>query len=252
MLTDHQLARYERQILFAPLGREGQERLLAGRVAIAGCGAIGAASAEMLARGGVGYLRLIDFDYLDLSNLQRQTLYEEADVQTRPKVALAAERLGRINSEITIAAVEAKVDAANAAELVQGVDVIVDAVDNFAAKFALNAAAVQLGLPMVYAALSASYCLSLTVLPGETACLGCLFGAEPDKASSETAATAGVIGPSVNTVASLQVSQVLKLLLGQRDELPEGLLQADVWDYELRTIKVPRRPECTVCGTGPA
>jgi molybdopterin-synthase adenylyltransferase len=250
MLTPHQQARYERQMLFGPLGREGQERLLSGRVAICGLGAIGAATAEMLARGGVGYLRLVDFDLLELSNLQRQTLYEEADVQTRPKAEIAAERLRRINSEIVVEPVIARVDAANAADLVSGVEVIVDAVDNFAAKFALNAAAVQLGLPMVYAALSGSYGLSMTVLPGETACLCCLYCAEPDKGSSETAATAGVIGATVNTVAALQTSQVLKLLIGDHGGLPPGLLQVDVWDWELRVIPLARRPDCPVCGQG--
>lgn len=248
MLTDHQRTRYERQMLFRALGAEGQERLLGSRVVIGGCGAIGAATAEMLARGGVGYIRLVDFDLLELSNLQRQTLYEEADIQTRPKCEIAAERLRRINSEITIEPVIARIEANNAVELLQDVDVIVDAVDNFAAKFASNQAAVALGIPMVYAALSGSYGLTMTVRPGETACLCCLYCAEPDKASSETAATAGVIGPSVNTVASLQTSQVLQLLTGQQDCLPQGLLQVEVWDYELRTIKVPKRADCAVCG----
>jgi molybdopterin-synthase adenylyltransferase len=250
MLTPHQQARYERQVLFPPLGEAGQEKLLGSTVVVAGCGAIGAASAEMLVRGGVGHVRLVDFDVLELSNLQRQTLYEEADVQTRPKVEIAAERLARINSEIVIEPVPAKVTPENALELVQGADVILDAVDNFAAKFALNAAAMELGIPLVYAALAGSYGLSMTVLPRVTACLCCLYCAEPDRGSSETAATAGVIGPSVNAVSSLQVSQALKVLLGDREGLPEGLLQVEVWDYELRTIKVPRRPDCAVCGAG--
>ncbi|NPV47516.1 MAG: HesA/MoeB/ThiF family protein [Armatimonadetes bacterium] len=248
MLTEHQLARYERQILFRPLGAPGQARLLDSRVVVCGCGAIGAATAEMLARAGVGYIRLVDFDCLELSNLQRQTLYEEGDLQTRPKCEIAAERLSRINSEIVIEPVIAKIGADNAAQLVEGVDVIVDGVDNFAAKFAMNQAAITLGIPMVYAALSGSYGLTMAVRPGETACLCCLYCAEPDKASSETAATAGVIGPSVNTVASLQMSQVLQLLTGQPECLPQGLLQVEVWDYELRTIRVPRRADCAVCG----
>lgn len=248
MLSPHQLERYERQILFRPLGAAGQESLLASRVVVCGCGAIGAATAEMLTRAGVGYVRLVDFDRLELSNLQRQTLYEEGDIQTRAKCEIAAERLRRINSEIVIEPVIAKIEADNAVELVAGTQVIVDAVDNFAAKFALNRAAVALGIPMVYAALSGSYGLTMTVRPGQTPCLCCLYCAEPDKASSETAATAGVIGPSVNAVASLQVSQVLQLLTGQPDCLPEGLLQVEVWDYELRTIKVARRADCAVCG----
>lgn len=248
MLSPHQLERYERQILFRPLGAAGQESLLASRVVVCGCGAIGAATAEMLTRAGVGYVRLVDFDRLELSNLQRQTLYEEGDIQTRPKCEIAAERLRRINSEIVIEPVIAKIEADNAVELVADTQVIVDAVDNFAAKFALNRAAVALGIPMVYAALSGSYGLTMTVRPGQTPCLCCLYCAEPDKASSETAATAGVIGPSVNAVASLQMSQVLQLLTGQPDCLPEGLLQVEVWDYELRTIKVARRADCAVCG----
>lgn len=245
MLAD----RYERQVLFGPIGPGGQEQIGRGTVVIAGVGALGTVAASMLARAGVGHLRLIDFDVVELSNLQRQVLYDEADVASgRPKAELAAMKLRRVNSSIVIEAQVARIEPENVLELVRGADVIIDAVDNFRGKFALNDAAIQLGTPLIYGALSGSYGLSLCVLPGETACLCCLYCEEPDRGSSETAATAGVIAPAVNTVASLQVSQALKLLVGARDALVTDLIQVDVWDVELNLIPTPRRENCSACG----
>lgn len=249
MLTPYQEQRYERQILFAPLGRAGQGKLLESRVVIAGVGALGTVCSNMLTRAGVGHLRLVDHDRVELSNLQRQVLYDEDDVASgRPKALAAAEKLRHINSGIEIEPVVQRIEAANARELIAGADVVIDAVDNFKAKFALNAAALELGIPLVYGALSGTYALSLMVIPGETACLGCVYGSEPDAGSSETAATAGVIAPTVNTVCSVQVTQTLKWLIGARDEVVRDLVQVDVWDAEMNLIPVPRRADCPVCG----
>ena len=249
MLSERERNRYERQLLFRPLGAEGQERLKAAMVVIAGVGAIGAMAANMLARGGVGTLRLVDFDCVELSNLQRQMLYDEEDVaQRRPKAEVAAERLRRANSDISVQAAVAKVTGENAAELIAGADVVLDAVDNFRAKWALNAACLEAGVPLVYAALSGSYGLVHAIIPGETACLCCLYCEEPDAGSSETAATAGVIGPTVATVAALQVSQAMKLLIGARDDLANDMIQVDVWDMEINLIPAPRKADCAACG----
>lgn len=248
MLNDHEQDRYQRQVLCPLVGEAGQARLLQSRVAVAGCGAIGTATAEMLARGGVGYLRLIDPDQVELSNLQRQTLFEEADIAAGPKAAIAAATLGRINSDITIQHHVARVEPGNALELLADVDVVIDAVDNFAGKFAINRAAVTLGLPVIYAALAGTLGVVMPILPGQTACLSCLYGEEPDRGSSETAATAGVIGPIVNMVASLQAAQAMKIILGAVGDIPEGLIQIEAWDTELHIIPTRRREECCVCG----
>lgn len=250
LLTDRDLARYERQILFRPIGREGQARLRAARVAVAGVGALGACAASQMARGGVGYLRLIDRDVVELSNLQRQMLFSEADVEGgRKKAQIAAERLRAANSDIRIESVVAEITTDNAADLLADVDLVVDGVDNFRAKFALCAATLQAGVPFIYGALAGTMGVSMPVLPGETACLGCVYGAEPDQASSETAATAGVIGPTVEIVSSLQVANAYKLLVGARDEVLLGLTQFDVWDGEFRILPWERDPHCVLCGT---
>jgi molybdopterin/thiamine biosynthesis adenylyltransferase len=250
MLTPRQQERYERQMLFGPIGARGQERLLDATVAVAGLGALGTVAASMLTRAGVGRLRLIDHDVVELSNLQRQTLYDEADVASgRPKTEIAAEKLRRVNPEIDLTPMVSRIEPGNAAELIEGAAVVIDAVDNFRAKFALNAAALELGCPLIYGALSGTYGLTLTILPRKTACLCCVYCEEPDAASSETAATAGVIAPTVNTVASFQVAQTLKLLVGAEDEVVTDLIQVDVWDTELNRIAARRKPDCPVCGS---
>jgi len=250
MLTDYERRRYERQILLAPIGEAGQERLRNATVVVAGVGALGTVAASMLARAGVGTLRLVDHDRVELSNLQRQVLYDELDVAgRRPKAEAAAEKLRRANGSVRIDARVARIEESNALELIAGAAAVIDAVDNFRAKFALNSAALELNIPLVYGALSGTYGLVLPIVPGRTPCLCCVYGEEPDAGSSETAATAGVIAPTVNTVASLQVTETLKLIVGAEDDLAGGLLQVDVWDHELNVVPVRRRPDCPACAT---
>jgi len=249
MLTPEQQARYERQLLFRPIGAEGQERLLAATVAVVGLGAIGCLAADMLTRCGVGRLRLIDFDIVELSNLQRQMLYNEDDVASGlPKTEIAAGKLRRVNSTVEVTSHVERVTDANAVGLLQGADVIIDAVDNFAAKFVLNRAALKLGIPMIYGALAGSYGVTMPIIPDETACLCCLYCVEPDQGSSETAATAGVIPPTVATVASLQVAQTLKWLVGAHDEIITDLIHVEVWEGEFSRLSVARRTDCPDCG----
>lgn len=253
MLTGRERERYERQVLYGPLGEDGQERLRAGTVAIAGVGALGTVAANLLARAGVGRLILIDRDVVELSNLQRQVLYDEADVASgRPKAELAAEKLRAANSDIEVTARVGAIADDTALELVAGADLIVDGVDNFRAKFALNAAALEIGIPYLYGAIAGTYGLRMAVIPGQTACLGCVYREEPDAASSETAATAGVLSPIVNTIASLQVTDAIKLLIGVQDEVITDLLQVEIWDGELNKVPAPRRLDCAYCsGRGP-
>jgi len=246
-MSQRDLSRYDRQMLLPEVGREGQERLLAGRVAVAGCGALGSLAAALLARAGVGYLRLIDRDFVELNNLQRQTLYDEDDVRSGvPKAIAARDRLLRANSDIEIEAVVTDLDPGTALAALGGVDVIIDAVDNFEGRYLLNDVAIHLGTPWVYGAVISTYGLTMDVIPGQTACLQCLLPQPPAPGTVETCAVAGILAPVVGVVASLQVTEGLKMLLG-RDDLRLGLCEVDVWEGELETRSIARNPECPAC-----
>lgn len=252
MLTAEQRARYERQLLFRPIAEAGQERLGCASVLIVGVGAIGCIAADILARAGVGTLRLVDHDTVDLSNLQRQLLYNEQDVASgRPKAEIAAEKLRQANSDITLIHYVERFTAENGPRLLEGADLVIDAVDNFQAKFALNDACLAAGIPMIYGAVSGGFGMTMPVIPGQTACLCCLYCEEPDAGSSETAATAGVVAPIVLTIASFQCAQALKWLTGAHDEIITEVVQIDVWDGEFALLPAPRRADCAVCGQRP-
>ena len=247
---DHSLQeKYSRQILFAGIGPEGQERLLASRAAIVGCGAIGAAAANLLARAGVGHIRIIDRDFVEPSNLQRQTLFDESDAQHALPKAVAAERkLHSINSGVVVQGVVADLAPRNAQELLSGVDLLLDGTDNFETRFLLNDFAVEAGLPWIYAAAVASYGLTMTIRPGVTPCLACLLETgNHGQGMEETCDTVGVLGPIVNFIASLQVAEALKLLLGRHDALHGRLLSCDVWTGHMQSIGVIRNPGCRAC-----
>ena len=254
MLTPEQRLRYERQLLFRPLGEAGQERLRERTALVAGVGAIGCVAASILSRAGVGTLHLVDHDTVELSNLQRQLLYDEQDVAGgRPKAETAAEKLRLGNSDVAIIPHVERFTDDNAARLLQDVDLVIDAVDNFKAKFALNRACLAVGIPLIYGAVSGSFGMTMPVIPARTsaprtACLCCLYCEEPDAASSETAATAGVIAPIVLTIAALQCAQALKWLGGAADEMVTDVMQVDVWDGEFALLPVARREGCAACG----
>ncbi len=200
--------KYSRQILFPPIGAEGQAKLLESRAVILGCGALGTAQANALTRAGVGTLRIVDRDFVEESNLQRQILFDEADARERlPKAIAAARKLNQINSEVKVEGVVEDVDNRNIEKLVSGFQVVLDATDNFEARYLLNVAAVKHRLPWVYGAVVASYGMSMTILPESTACLACLFPAAPEGAH-ETCDTAGVISPAVSWVAAIQVTEM--------------------------------------------
>lgn len=245
---DQQLdERYSRQMLFAELGEAGQKRLLAASAAIVGCGAIGAAAANLLVRAGVGRLRVLDRDFVEPSNLQRQTLFDEADArEVLPKAVAAERKLRAINSGVAVEGVVADLSPQNVQELLGGFDLILDGTDNFETRFLINDFAVQHGRPWIYAAAVASYGVSLAIRPGITPCLACLL--ESGAAGmEETCDTVGVLGAIVNLVASLEVGEALKLLAGREDALHGRLISCDVWSGRMQSVRVARHAECAVC-----
>lgn len=249
VVDDFLQEKYSRQVLFEGLGLHGQQRLLASSAVIVGCGAIGAASASLLVRAGIGRLRILDRDFVEPSNLQRQTLFDENDARDALPKAVAAERkLKSINSTVSVEGVVADLNPQNAAELLRGFDVILDGADNFETRFLVNDFAVQSNTPWIYAAAVAAYGLTMTVLPGDTACLACLLSA-PDSLAGmeETCDTIGVLGPVVNLIASLQSTEAIKLLSGNREALHRRLISCNVWTGHFQSVQVPRNPTCRVC-----
>lgn len=241
--------RYSRQVLFAPLGREGQERLRAGRVAVAGCGATGSALVALLARAGVGAIRIIDRDFVEPSNLQRQSLFDEQDAaESLPKAIAAARKIGSFNSEILVEPVVADLVPANARELLGGYPLLLDATDNFETRYLLNDFAVEAGVAWIYAAAVSSYAVTMNILPGETACLACVFPEAP-QGTFETCETAGILNSAVNLVASIAATEAMKFLVGATAKLRRTLLSFDLWNNERAEVAAGRpRPGCRACG----
>jgi len=246
------MERYSRQILFEGIGEAGQRRLRAARALVLGCGALGSAQVEMLARAGVGRLRVADRDFVEESNLQRQSLFTERDARERvPKAAAAARRVAEINSDVECEAVVADVNNSNVERLVEGCEVVLDGTDNFATRYLINDACVKRGVPWVYGAAVGSYGVSMAVRPRETACLRCVFPELPAAGSAETCDTAGVIMPVIAVVAAVQVAEALKLLTGRVENLNGGLMQFDVWRNEWRRVSLAGPdPECPACAHG--
>jgi len=243
--------RYSRQILFRGIGPEGQKKLATSRIALVGCGATGSALAGLLARAGVGKLRIIDRDYVEPSNLQRQSLFDEKDAAESLPKAIAAERhIGAFNSQIVV---EAKVDdlvPANIEALLEGMDLILDGTDNFETRYLINDYAVDRSLPWIYSAAVGSYAVTLNVIPGETACLACIFPDSP-RGMVETCETSGILNSAVNLVASIAATEALKLLVGgtSSPQLRRTLLSFDVWTNEHAEISAAKpRPGCRACG----
>jgi len=239
--------RYSRQILFSGIGQEGQRKLLDARAAIVGCGALGSFQAGALARAGVGFLRIIDRDYIECSNLQRQWLFEEPDAREGlPKAVAAGRAIGRINSEVQVDGVVADVTASNIDELLGDVALILDGTDNFETRYLINDYAVSRGLPWIYGAAVGSYGLTMSVVPGKTSCLKCVYP-EPPAGVQPTCETAGVLGAVTAAVASLQVAEAMRMLCGL-DPLRK-ITTVDVWTGDIRQIRQPEPdPECVTCG----
>jgi len=246
------LDRYARQVRFAPLGEEGQRRMLASRVLLCGCGALGSVIANTLVRGGVGKLRLVDRDFVELNNLQRQVLFDEADVAAQtPKAIAAAEKLRRINSTVEIEPIVADVDPSNIVGLCDGVDLILDGTDNFETRFLLNDVSQKLGIPWVYGGCIGAEGQTMTIVPGETACFRCVMTEPPPPGTSPTCDTAGITAPIINVIASIQAMEGMKIIAGKRDAIRRTLLVFDLWDNAVREIKLDGLREsgdCPTCG----
>ena len=242
--------RYSRQILFAEIGAAGQGKLSRSRVLIVGCGALGAAHAETLARAGVGFVRIVDRDFVEFSNLQRQTLFSESDAKSRlPKAIAAKNRLAQINSEVETEAIVADVNHSNIESLIDDCDLILDGTDNFQTRYLINDACVKWNKVWIYGAAVSSYGVTMTIQPNQTPCLRCIFEEMPGAGSAPTCDTAGVIQPIINSVSAIQTTEALKVLTGNFDKLHKSLMQIDVWQNDWRKIKLGKpNADCQTCG----
>src|SRR3989441_9677102 len=254
MIADGSLERYSRQMRFPGVGEAGQRRLLASHVTLCGCGALGTVLANALVRAGVGHLRLVDRDFIETNNLQRQVLFDEHDVaENLPKAEAAARKLAAINSSVHVEPVVTDIDRTNIVDLVQDADLILDGTDNFEIRYLINDAAVKLGKPWVYGGCIGSHGQTMTILPGETPCLRCVFEAAPAPGEAGTCETAGVLSPIVNIVASFQAAEAVKLLARRRDHVNRDLIYVDVWDNIQRRIKIAPllgKVDCPCCRRG--
>ncbi len=241
--------RYSRQVLFPGIGRDGQRKLAAARVALVGCGATGSALASLLARAGVGSIRIVDRDYVEPSNLQRQSLFDESDAaQSLPKAIAAARKIAAFNSQIIVEPQVADLVPANVGSLLEGMQLILDGTDNFETRYLLNDFAVKASLPWIYTAAVGSYGVTLNVLPGKTACLACLFPDLPH-GTLETCETAGILNSAVNLAASIAATEAFKVLVGADAWVRRTLLSFDVWSNQHAEVRAEDpRPGCRACG----
>ncbi|HEY1270680.1 MAG TPA: ThiF family adenylyltransferase, partial [Terriglobales bacterium] len=239
--------RYSRQVLFPEIGEEGQKKLSAARVVLVGCGATGSALALLLARAGVGTLSIIDRDYVEPSNLQRQALFDEQDArESVPKAIAAARQIARINSQIVVEPRVLDLTPENV-ECLSANDLILDGTDNFETRYLVNDYAVKDSLPWIYAAAVGSYAVTMNILPGQTACLACVFP-DPPRGTVETCETSGILNSAVGLVASIAATEALKFLIGKTDRLRRTLLSWDVWRNEHAEVSaIQPRSGCRAC-----
>jgi adenylyltransferase/sulfurtransferase len=240
--------RYSRQVRVPGIGKAGQERIGKSRVTVCGCGALGTVLANHLVRAGVGFVRIVDRDFVEVSNLQRQVLFDESDVTNNmPKAVAAANKLRAVNSAVTIEPVVADIDRTNILDLCRDADVIVDGTDNFEVRYTINDAAVKLGKPWVFGGAVGTEGQTMTIVPGETPCLRCVFEASPGPGEVGTCETAGVLGPAVAVVASYQAAEALKLLAGKKETINRELVTFDLWLNTGRRIKIARLLDARNC-----
>lgn len=236
---------------FPGVGVEGQQRLRSARVTLCGCGALGTVLANALVRAGVGFLRVIDRDFIETHNLQRQVLFDETDVTSNlPKAEAAARKLRQINSEVTIEAVVTDIDRTNIVELAQDADLILDGTDNFEVRYLINDVAVKLGKPWVYGGCIGSHGQTMTILPEQTPCLRCVIPAGPGPGEGATCETAGVLGPTVNIVASYQATEAIKILTGHLETINRDLIYFDCWDNVFKKFSIAKlrdKSNCVCC-----
>ncbi len=248
------LARYIRQIRYAPLGEAGQRRLMQSTVLVAGCGALGSMLASILVRAGVGRVRIVDRDFVEVHNLQRQFLFTEAHAAGQmPKAVAAAEVLREANSTIDIEPIVGDINFSTLGALCDGVDAIVDGTDNFETRFLINDAAVKHGIPWVYGGCLGAEGQSMSILPGETACLRCLMAECPPPGSTPTCDTAGVLGPIVAVIASIEAAEAMKILSGNSAAVSRKLTVVELWDARVHQVDVSalrEQVDCPCCKRG--
>jgi molybdopterin/thiamine biosynthesis adenylyltransferase len=249
MTTAQLTERYSRQVLYPGIGEEGQRKLGSAHVALVGCGATGAAAASLLARAGVGTLTLIDRDFVEESNLQRQVLFDESDAQLAlPKAEAASRKIALFNSETTVKAHVNDLVPANIHELLGSADLVLDATDNFETRYLINDYAIEQNKPWIYAAAIGAYAVTMNILPEETACLACLFP-KPPGGTVETCDTAGILNTAVNFAASIEVTEAIKWIVGAKQKMRRSLLSFDLWTSERSEVSTSRRrADCEVCG----
>ncbi|HXY79082.1 MAG TPA: ThiF family adenylyltransferase [Candidatus Bathyarchaeia archaeon] len=248
--------RYSRQILFAGIGEGGQEKLLSASAVLVGCGALGTVVGGLLARAGVRRLRIIDRDFVEPSNLQRQTLFDEQDArEALPKAVAAKRHLRAINDGVQVEGIVADLTAKTAVELLSGFPLILDGTDNFETRLLVNDAAISLGVPWIYAAVVGSYGVTMTVRPGESACLACLLEAGDTSngngahfGNEATCDTVGVLGSAASVIGSLEATEALKILAGKPESLHGRVVSCDVWSGRFQSFRFPRNPDCRACG----
>ncbi len=242
------LERYSRQMKFPGIGEAGQQKLLQSQVTLCGCGALGTVIANILVRAGVGQLRIVDRDFIETSNLQRQVLFDERDIaENLPKAEAAVRKLRQINSSVQLEAVITDIDHTNILDLVSDADLILDGTDNFEVRYLINDVAVKLNKPWVYGGSIGSHGQTMTIIPGITPCLRCVIEGSPPPGMAATCETAGVLSPIINIIASFQATEAMKILTGQLEAINKDLIYIDVWDNELRRFKIAKLKDTVQC-----
>jgi molybdopterin/thiamine biosynthesis adenylyltransferase len=240
--------RYARQMAFQGIGDEGQEKLKAAKVLIVGMGALGSVIANNLCRAGVGLLRFVDRDYVELSNLQRQVIYNEQDVKDNlPKAIAAAKHLEKVNSTITLEPIVSDVNSGNVEKLLEDIDLVLDGTDNMETRLLVNDACQKHQVPWIYGGALMSYGMSMNIIPGETACFRCFNPNIPPVGSMPTCSSAGVLSMITGIVACIESTEALKILTGS-SEVRKTLFVIDVWNNSAQYVEIAKRPECPSCG----
>ncbi len=241
------LNRYSRQTVFPPIGVEGQQKLFDARVAIIGVGALGTVIANNLCRSGVGFLRIIDRDYVEWSNLQRQTLYQEQDAAEQlPKAVAAYQHLSKVNSEIVIEPVVDDVNSSNIENLIKDVDLVLDGSDNLEVRFLINEACHKYKIPWIYGGAIGSTGMTMNIIPGEGPCFRCLCPSDSEAGSTETCSTAGVLNMLTGVIASIESAEAIKILIGSPD-VRKDVFFIDLWDFSTQVIEIPKDKDCPTC-----
>jgi molybdopterin/thiamine biosynthesis adenylyltransferase len=246
--ADPALARYNRQMLWEPIGVDGQRKLLNSKILMVGCGALGTVLANTLARAGVGHLTIVDRDFIELNNLQRQVLFDEDDIKDQlPKSVAGKRKLEKINSSIHVEALVTDVNHQNIEQLAAGKDLLLDGTDNFETRFLINDVSIKHNIPWIYGACISAMGLGMVIRPGITPCLRCVFETIPPPGMNPTCDTAGVLGPTVNVVASWQAMEAIKLLTGNIDSVSKAMFSFDMWDNRYQQLNVSKARDIADC-----